>query len=407
MTPSGTPSRFPGHERRHPDYLPRAGEDPPSDGGTDMRTFGWLLLAALLALPSTARAQTEAVYQLGHFAFEDGGEIHDMKVGYVTWGKLNDIKSNAILLVPGTSGNRHGYDSHIGPGKTFDTDKYFVIGADPIGGGTSSSPQDGLGTAFPKYTIRDMVRAQHEMVTKGLGITRLLAVGGGSMGSFQTVEWGINFPDAMSGLIMIVPTARSDHHFAAVVDAFEAMITSIQIPGRQIHREPDRGHPPRGTDLLPVDHQRRLPGNAGRGRLRGRQEGGRRHVGEELGRQQHALALPGQPQFRRLEAVRRRHDEGAGADQGAGAAAAQHERPDDSRLSHPRALPGPAQQDDLCGNSLDPQSQRRRRSPARRSTPMSATRSAGFWRRCRIDAGWAGWRRSRGRSRSKRCSTAQ
>ena len=94
-------------------------------------------MAALLALPSAARAQTEAVYQLGHFAFEDGGEIPDMKVGYVTWGKLNDARSNAILLVPGTSGNRHGCAAHIGPGKTFDTDKYFVIGADPIGGGTS------------------------------------------------------------------------------------------------------------------------------------------------------------------------------------------------------------------------------------------------------------------------------
>jgi homoserine O-acetyltransferase len=129
------------------------------------------------------------------------------------------------LLVPGTSGNRHSYDAHIGPGKTFDTDKYFVIGADPIGGGTSSQPKDGLGTAFPRYTIRDMVRAQHEMVANGLGIAHLLAVGGGSMGSFQTVEWGINFPDAMSGLIMIVPAARSDHHFAAVVDAFEATIT--------------------------------------------------------------------------------------------------------------------------------------------------------------------------------------
>ncbi len=72
-----------------------------------------------------AQAQTEAIYQLGRFAFEDGGEIPDMKVGYVTWGKLNEAKNNAILLVPGTSGNRHGYDAHIGPGKTFDTDKYL------------------------------------------------------------------------------------------------------------------------------------------------------------------------------------------------------------------------------------------------------------------------------------------
>jgi homoserine O-acetyltransferase len=190
-----------------------------------MRVLGWILSAVLLALPLAAHAQTEAVYSLGHFSFEDGGEIPDMKVGYVTWGTLNTGKNNAILLVPGTSGNRHSYDAHIGPGKTFDTDKYFVIGADPIGGGTSSQPKDGLGTAFPRYTIRDMVRAQHQMVANGLGIAHLLAVGGGSMGSFQTVEWGINFPDAMSGLIMIVPAARSDHHFAAVVDAFEATIT--------------------------------------------------------------------------------------------------------------------------------------------------------------------------------------
>jgi homoserine O-acetyltransferase len=102
-----------------------------------LRALGWLLVAALLAVPVAARAQTEAVYQLGHFSFENDGEIPDMRVGYVTWGTLNPAKDNAILLLPGTSGNRHGYDAHIGPGKTFDTDKYFVIGADPIGGGTS------------------------------------------------------------------------------------------------------------------------------------------------------------------------------------------------------------------------------------------------------------------------------
>lgn len=189
-----------------------------------MRYLTWAL-ALLLAMSPCAHAQSESVASIGRFVFENGGEIPDMKVGYVTWGKLNEAKSNAILLVPGTSASRHAYDAHIGPGKTFDTDKYFVIGADPIGGGTSSSPKDGLGVAFPQYTIRDMAKAQHEMVTKAFGLTHLFAVGGGSMGSFQTVEWGINYPDFMTGLIMIVPAARSDRHFGAIVDAFEAMIT--------------------------------------------------------------------------------------------------------------------------------------------------------------------------------------
>jgi homoserine acetyltransferase len=63
-----------------------------------MRTFGSILSLVLLLIPLTAGAQTEAVYQLGRFVFENGGEIPDMKVGYVTWGTLNEAKSNAILL---------------------------------------------------------------------------------------------------------------------------------------------------------------------------------------------------------------------------------------------------------------------------------------------------------------------
>ncbi len=189
------------------------------------RVFVHLLALTAILLPIGAHAQTEAVFDIGRYSFENGGDIPSMKVGYVTWGKLNDAKDNAILLVPGTSGSRHSYDAYIGPGKAYDTEKYFVIGADPIGGGNSTSPKDGLGTRFPEYTIRDMVRVQHEFITRGLGLTRLLAVGGSSMGSFQGVEWGINFPDFMRGLILIVPAARSDNHFGAIYDAFLAMIS--------------------------------------------------------------------------------------------------------------------------------------------------------------------------------------
>lgn len=184
-----------------------------------------LLGLAAVLLPLVAQAQTEAVFDMGRYAFENGGEIPSTTVGFVTWGKLNEAKDNGILLVPGTSGSRHSYDAYIGPGKAYDTDKYFVVAADPIGGGNSSQPKDELGTRFPDYTIRDMVRVQHEFVTRGLGLTRLLAVGGSSMGSFQGVEWGINFPDFMRGLILIVPAARSDNHFGTICDAFFAMIT--------------------------------------------------------------------------------------------------------------------------------------------------------------------------------------
>ena len=131
-----------------------------------------------------ARAQgQEGVFTIPSFAFENGGKMIDMKVGYATHGVLNAAKENVLLVVPGTSGTRHSHDGYIGPGKAFDTNKHFVIAVDAIGGGTSSQPKDGLGGDFPRYTIRDMVKAQHELITKGFGLTRVKAVAGASMGS--------------------------------------------------------------------------------------------------------------------------------------------------------------------------------------------------------------------------------
>jgi homoserine O-acetyltransferase/O-succinyltransferase len=150
--------------------------------------------------------------------------LDSMKVGDVTFGKINTSKDNAILVIPGASGNRHSSDTLIGPGKTFDTDKYFVIAVDPIGGGNSSSPKDGLGTAFPKYNIRDAVRAQHESITKGLGLTGLHAVAVPSLGAFQGIECGVTYPSFMKGLILWVPAARSDRQIHAIVDAITAVI---------------------------------------------------------------------------------------------------------------------------------------------------------------------------------------
>ncbi len=195
---------------------------------TRRATFG-LLAAMVMAMPAAAQQQPpqpqEGVHTIPRFAFENGREMENMRVGYATWGRLNERRDNAILLVPGTSSGRHWAASYIGPGKAFDPERYFIIGVDPIGGGNSSKPADGMGPDFPRYIIRDMVRAQHHLVTQGLGLPRLLAVGGPSMGSFQGVEWGVNHPDMMRGLILWVPAARSDQRVQAIVDAIEAMVT--------------------------------------------------------------------------------------------------------------------------------------------------------------------------------------
>ena len=146
-------------------------------------------VAIVVGMATPARAQQEGVYTIPSYKFEAGPQLDNVKIGYVTYGKLNDAKTNAILLVPGTSSGRHWADAYVGPGKMYDTDKYFCIGVDVIGGGNSSQPSDGLGVNFPRYTIRDMVRTEYELVTKGLGLSDLHAVAGPSMGSFQGVEW--------------------------------------------------------------------------------------------------------------------------------------------------------------------------------------------------------------------------
>jgi homoserine O-acetyltransferase len=209
-----------------------------------------LLLCALHAGP--AAAQQEAVYTVPHFQFENGAGMDGMKVGYVTYGQLNAEKSNAVLLVPGTSSGRHWADDYVGAGKMYDTSRYFFIGVDPIGGGTSSQPKDGLGADFPRYTIRDEVRAEYELVTKGLNLDHLLAVSGPSMGSFQGVEWGVTYPGFAHGLVLIVPAARSDNHFRALVDAMVALITlDPAFQGGKYTQNPTEGIRRAGTIYFP------------------------------------------------------------------------------------------------------------------------------------------------------------
>jgi homoserine O-acetyltransferase/O-succinyltransferase len=108
-------------------------------------------VAIVVGIATMARAQQEGVYTIPSYKFEAGPQLDNVKIGYVTYGKLNDAKTNAILLVPGTSSGRHWADAYVGPGKMYDTDKYFCIGVDVIGGGNSSQPSDGLERFQPDW----------------------------------------------------------------------------------------------------------------------------------------------------------------------------------------------------------------------------------------------------------------
>jgi homoserine O-acetyltransferase len=186
-----------------------------------LRVYLSILLTVCVAFGAHAESQIFNIYD---FQFESGAILPELRVAYETHGKLNAGRDNAILLVHGTAGDRHAFDPIIGPGKTFDTDKNFVITVDAIGGGDSASPKDGLGQDFPRYTIRDMVTAQHALVSRGLELSTLRAVGGVGMGSFVSLEWGIHHPEMPRSLIILSPTPKSEANFQLIIDLMASVI---------------------------------------------------------------------------------------------------------------------------------------------------------------------------------------
>jgi homoserine O-acetyltransferase len=159
---------------------------------------------------------------------ECGHKLGPVTLAYETYGTLSKRRDNAVLLLHALSGDAHvaGYltrddkkpgwwDIVVGPGKAFDTTKYFVVCSNIIGGckgstGPSSpNPATGRpwGLAFPMVTISDMVRAQKALMDH-LGIPRWLSLSGGSMGGFQVLEWAVAHPDRVASAIPIATTAR-------------------------------------------------------------------------------------------------------------------------------------------------------------------------------------------------------
>jgi homoserine O-acetyltransferase len=168
-----------------------------------------------------------------HFAeplhLRSGGVLDSFTLAYETYGTLNVDRPNTILICHALSGDAHvaGYhtddpnekpgwwDDAVGPGKLFDTDRYFVICSNVIGGcqgstGPSSLAPDGKPYAlrFPVVTVVDMIEAQRRLLDH-LGIERLFAVVGGSMGGMQALQWAVSYPERVENTLFLASTTRS------------------------------------------------------------------------------------------------------------------------------------------------------------------------------------------------------
>jgi len=195
---------------------------------------------------------------------ESGARLGPITLAYETCGALNTDKSNAVLVAHALTGDSHaaGYysesdpkpgwwDIMIGPGKGIDTDKYFVICSNVLGGCMGSTGPSSIhpetekpyGVTFPGITIGDMVKAQ-KALTDHLGIEQLLSVMGGSMGGMQVLEWCVRYPEMA---ISAIPLATTTRHSALAIAFNEVARQAIMTDpnwnngGYYGGRKPDMG----------------------------------------------------------------------------------------------------------------------------------------------------------------------
>ena len=170
--------------------------------------------------------------QLAHFDepfhFASGASLPEWQLAYETYGTLNADAGNALLVCHALSGSHHAagfyqgqpgssgwWDSMIGPGKALDSDRFFIISSNNLGGCHGSSgpasphPDDGRpwGARFPAVRVADWVRAQR-LLARRLGVERLAAVVGGSLGGMQALQWAIDYPRQLGAAVIIAAAAR-------------------------------------------------------------------------------------------------------------------------------------------------------------------------------------------------------
>jgi homoserine O-acetyltransferase/O-succinyltransferase len=158
---------------------------------------------------------------------DSGATLPNLEVAYKTYGRLNETKTNAILVCHALTGDQHAasvnpvtgrpgwWDNVIGPGLPLDPDRYFIIATNVVGGcmgstgPASTNPKTGqpYALSFPVITIADMVRAQ-AMLIEALGIETLFAVVGGSMGGMQVLQWAADYPEKLFSAVCIAAAPR-------------------------------------------------------------------------------------------------------------------------------------------------------------------------------------------------------
>lgn len=182
---------------------------------------------------------------LGRLELESGAAIEDYRQSYVMHGTLADRRDNVILVCPALTATHHRLDFLIGPGKALDPARWCVVVADPIGNGQSTSPSNSDAQPrmrFPRFVLRDMVAAQRRLLLEHLGIERVHAVVGASMGGMQALQWAVRHPGSMDRIVAMTPMARTEPWAVLVTEtARSCLMADPAWNGTEFTSVPERG----------------------------------------------------------------------------------------------------------------------------------------------------------------------
>ncbi len=196
-----------------------------------MKHFSIVFICFIILLSTVIQSQSiQKFAEIGDLNLIYGEKIIECVIGYRTFGKLNNEKSNVIIYPTWFDGTSEGIASLINKFNFIDTNKYFIISIDALGNGISTSSSN-YRYDYPEITIRDMVNAEYKFLTKNLGFKHIYAIVGGSMGSMQAMEWAVAYPEYMDKIVAYSTTPRMTSYDLLWMNTLAEMIQSSKQKG--------------------------------------------------------------------------------------------------------------------------------------------------------------------------------
>lgn len=170
------------------------------------------------------------IYEAGNVVLDSGRTFRGARLAYQTYGALNAERSNVVLLMTPFGAQHTDIEWLVGPGRTLDPSRYFIVIPNQFGNGLSSSPSNAAapanGSRWPRFTVADNVRIQQRMLEETFGIERLALACGWSMGGMQAYHWAALFPSRVERLAVICGAARTSPHNHVFLEGVKATLTA-------------------------------------------------------------------------------------------------------------------------------------------------------------------------------------